>query len=373
MFPPPPTASLPAFDFRASLHLANTMGLGGHAEWFAQPRNQCAAIAAIRAAHQASQPISIIGGGSNVVVADEGIRGVLIRPEMMDVSVEQSEGRVLLAFGAGVAWKDAVDVSLALEAPGLATLAGIPGRVGAAPIQNIGAYGAEMSDCLIDVDLLCLRRGLALTLPRAALGLAYRTSHFKKAWRGRYLITRVRFLLGAKNTFEPVHHREIQAELGDASAAIPSQVAAAVLRVRRRKSMVVDDTDPNTRSCGSFFANPVVSLEQAGRLLLLWPDMPAWKVGARRKLSAAWLIEQSGFKRGWSRGAVGLSTKHTLALINRGNARAADVVDAALALQRSVLDKFGVSLVPEAVGIGEYPQTSDARRLWTSLGPTALA
>ena len=297
----------------------------------------------------------VLGGGSNLLVADAGFDGLVVRLDAHGCTAEVDGAEVRVRAEAGVVWDELAALAAQRGWAGVECLSGIPGRVGAVPIQNVGAYGQEVAQVIRAVEAVELATGAPVMLPAAACGFGYRHSAFKGAWQGTYVITAVTFGLRRGDAAAP-RYPELAARLGlrDGGALpAPATVRQAVLEIRRDKSMVYDPTDPNHRSAGSFFTNPIVDAAVAASLKAAHPDIPVFPAQATaRKLSAAWLIERSGFARGWQRGAAGLSTKHTLALVNRGGATARDLVAAAAHIRAGVRAAFGVTLVPEPVFLG---------------------
>jgi UDP-N-acetylmuramate dehydrogenase len=285
----------------------------------------------------------LLGGGSNVVLPDEGLpQVVLVRTRG---TVQDGDDLVVQA---GEDWDELVATSLERGYVGLEALSGIPGTVGASPIQNVGAYGAEVASAVVSVRVLDRRTGLVEELPAAACGFRYRQSAFKQD-PGRWVVLAVRLRLARGSQSAPIRYAELaralEVELGATAPA--ADVREAVLALRRGKGMVLDPDDPDSVSAGSFFTNPVVEVAPEGAPS--WPD-PSGRV----KTSAAWLIEQSGFGKGWGEGRVGLSRKHTLALVNRGGATTAELLEAARQLRAGVQARFGITLVPEPVVIGRH-------------------
>jgi UDP-N-acetylmuramate dehydrogenase len=283
----------------------------------------------------------VLGGGSNVVLPDEGLpEVVLVRTAGVEVHGDE------LVVAAGEDWDALVARSVAEGRVGLEALSGIPGTVGASPIQNVGAYGAEVASVITAVRVLDRRTRSVVELSPQECGFAYRHSTFK-AHPGRWVVLAVRLRLATGELGAPVRYAELASRLGvDLGERAPAtEVREAVLALRRGKGMVLDPADPDTVSAGSFFTNPV--LAQAP------PGAPCWpEADGRVKVSAAWLIEQAGFGKGWGNGRAGLSTKHTLALVNRGGASADDLLAVARAVRDGVRERFGITLVHEPVLVG---------------------
>lgn len=296
-------------------------------------------VESVRAADAAEREVLVLGGGSNLLVGDEGFAGLVVRTASSGVSSSGAEWR----FDAGVPWDSAVAATVSAGYSGLEALSGIPGCVGGAPIQNVGAYGALTSDVLTSVEVYDRSSGAVETWSREQCGFGrHRTSVFKHS--RRWIVLSVTFELSSSPDGRPVAYKaladELQVALGEFVPA--ADVRPAVLALRTRRGMVLDEADHDTWSVGSFFLNPVVASVPAAAA-----DGPSWPDVAGIKLSAAWLIEHAGFPRGYARGPVSLSTKHTLALTNRGGATAADLIGLADEVRRGVHDRFGIVLEPE--------------------------
>jgi UDP-N-acetylmuramate dehydrogenase len=300
----------------------------------------------------------ILGGGSNVVISDHGVNAAVLRLHGGTIDAEPgTDSRWLVRVGAGLPWESLVEWAVRAELAGIECLAGIPGKVGAAPIQNIGAYGQEISDTLRSVGVLDLQTGEQRQIAAADCGFGYRKSHFKSAWRGRYVVTNIELEL-VKGGTPTLKYAQLSDALKDKDANSLKVVAETVTAIRRTKSMVLDVTDPNRRSAGSFFTNPIVSqslAEEVSRRASI--HVPCWPMeGTLHKLSAAWLIDNAGMKKGYGTGRVGLSTKHTLALVNRGSATSHEIVTFASHVRQRVQDTWGVTLHPEPILLG-FDQT----------------
>ncbi|PIE21793.1 MAG: UDP-N-acetylenolpyruvoylglucosamine reductase [Arachnia propionica] len=294
------------------------------------------------------EPVLLIGGGSNLLIADEGFDGtaVLVRPT--DPVQVSSDGWVEAA--AGEVWDEFVAQTIEQGWAGLAALSGIPGMAGATPVQNVGAYGAEVAQTLTRVTVLDRRDASLRFLPAAECEFGYRWSKFKRE-PDRYVVMAASFKLAPAAVGEPVEYPELARELGVevGQRVAPRKVRQAVLAVRRRKAMVLDAADHDTWSAGSFFTNPVISEAQAERLPAEAPRYPA---AQGIKTSAAWLIQAAGFDRGYGKSAAQLSSRHVLAITNRGGASAADVVALAAEIRDGVEQRFGLRLVPEPKLVG---------------------
>lgn len=331
-----------------------TLGVGGPARWFARAATMEHVAAAHAWAADRGLPLFILGGGSNIVVADEGFDGVVLEMGITGVDVAGERGRTRVAAGAGEAWDPLVAMTVGRGLAGLECLSGIPGTVGGTPIQNVGAYGQQVSDVLSHVTAFDRATAGPVEIAAAECGFAYRTSRFKTGDSGRFVVCGVTFDLAPGPP--RIAYADLVDELATRRVAAPelTDVREAVLRIRRRKGMVVEAADPDSRSVGSFFMNPVVPAAVIERLesASLGP-VPRFAVdGQRARIPAAWLIERAGFRKGHAAGSVGLSTKHPLAIVNRGGATAGAVLDFAAAIKRAVVDACGVWLRCEPVFVG---------------------
>lgn len=321
-----------------------TLRLGGPARSLVEAATADEVVAAVRAADAAGEPLLLLGGGSNVVVADEGWPGTVVRVASAGCAIDGG----LMTVEAGEDWDGVVAASVAAGLGGLECLSGIPGRTGATPVQNVGAYGVEIADVLVDVDLHDRRADVVRErVPAAELGLAYRTSVLKG--RDDAIVLRVRFALRTDGLSAPIRYAELARALGvEAGARVPaSEARDAVLALRRGKGMVLDAADHDTWSVGSFFTNPVLDAAPEGA--------PTWPAPhGRVKVPAAWLIQHAGFARGHAGpgGTVALSGKHVLALTHRGGGRTADLLALAREVRDGVRSRFGVDLAPEPVLVG---------------------
>lgn len=335
-----------------------TLRIGGKPRSAVRCQTTEALVSAIKLLDDASLPLLIVGGGSNLVVADGDLDVIAVIIETDDVSINLTDG--LLTADAGAVWDDVVHLSVDAGLGGIECLSGIPGSAGATPVQNVGAYGTEVSDVLTRVQLLDRTTHQVSWVDASELDLSYRYSNLKFTNRAVVLAIELQLLtdgLSAPLRFGELGRRLAISEAEDHPRRPVRMVRDAVLELRRAKGMVVEHTDHDTWSAGSFFTNPIVDpaladavFEKVGE-----PTMPRFPAGdGKEKLSAAWLIERAGFKKGHpGAGAkASLSTKHTLALTNRGDARASDLVALAKEIRDGVLETFGVTLVPEPVWIG---------------------
>ena len=331
-----------------------TMGVGGPARWYVEAHDEATVLAAVGWADQRGLPIRVLGGGSNLVVADAGVNGLVLRIALSGIAARESGREVEVTAAAGEPWDDVVRRAVENGWAGLECLSGIPGLVGATPIQNVGAYGQEVSDTVVAVRALDRLARTVASLPPTACGFGYRDSAFKSRTPDRYVVLAVMYRLRPGGA-PLVRYAELERHLAGRGVESPTlgDVRESVLAVRRAKSMVLEPGDANRRSCGSFFVNPVVPAAEADRIAAAAgdPTMPRWPEpdGARVKLAAAWLVERAGFARGYADGPVGISTRHTLAIVAGEGARAADVVRVARRVRDGVLARFGVRLHPEPV------------------------
>ena len=334
----------------ATLADLTTLRVGGPAGSVVEVHDEQALVHAVRAADATGVPALVVGGGSNLVVSDDGYPGTVVVVRTRGLAVEADTcGGAWVTVAAGEPWDDVVAHAVASDWAGLEALSGIPGSTGATPIQNVGAYGQEVAQTIARVRAFDRVDGTHRTFPAVDCGFGYRTSRFK-AEPGRFLVLDVAFQLRLSATSEPVRYAELARTLGvEAGARAPlADVREAVLSLRRGKGMVLDDADHDTWSAGSFFTNPVLSPERAAALPDDAPRYPA--ADGRVKTSAAWLIERSGVPRGYAVGGAAVSSKHTLT--NRGAASTADVLELARAVRARVREAYGVELEPEPDLVG---------------------
>jgi len=335
------------------------MGVGGPARFFVAAMDEATVVAAARWADSRGLPLRVLGGGSNIVVADEGVEGLVVQMALRGISSRNAGGAVEVTAAAGEPWDSLVESAVANGWAGLECLSGIPGLVGATPLQNVGAYGQEVAQTVTAVRVLDRASDKIVTLSAADCGFGYRTSQFKSGEPDRFVVLAVTYRLVPEGT-PAVRYADLERDLAARGIARPSlsDVRQSVLAIRRSKSMVLDPADDNRRSCGSFFLNPIVDAAQLAQVerAAKDPGMPRWPEGeGRTKLSAAWLIERAGFRRGEGPGPVTLSTRHSLAIVCHGGARAADVRAFAAEIRGRVAARFGVRLVLEPVLWGGPP------------------
>ena len=356
-----------------------TLGLGGPAKIFVSADTERALIHAVRSADKAGEPALLIGGGSNLVIADAGFPGTVIHVNTRGLTfVDAGDGAVNVTVAAGADWDDVVAAAVGEGLAGLEPLSGIPGRAGATPIQNVGAYGREVAEVITEVRVYDRQEDQIRVIPNEGCRFSYRTSLFKSgrpealvslagsarsqaAGQPRYVVLDVTFRLVRQSLSAPVRYAELAAELGVelGEQAAVGEVRAAVIKIRSRKGMVLNPGDPDTRSAGSFFTNPVITAEEfagvetaaAARGAGQVPRYPAGE--GLVKVPAAWLIEHSGFAKGYGApGQARVSSKHTLALVNAGEATTANLLALAREIVSGVRAAYGVTLAPEPILIG---------------------
>jgi UDP-N-acetylmuramate dehydrogenase len=319
------------------------MRLGGPAQAVTVATTEAELIGLVASADRDAVPLLLVGGGSNLVVGDDGWPGRVVQIATAGVRIEGE--RVTAA--AGQSWDELVELTLAEGLVGLETMSGIPGLVGATPVQNVGAYGSDVADVLVSLQVYdrLSERAEVWTAQRCEFG--FRTSVFKNS--DRWVVLEVTLQLKRSAQSRPVRYLELarRLDLEPGSAADPQLVRHTVLQLRQSKGMLLDAADHDTWSVGSFFVNPLLDAVPAAAA-----ECPSWEADGRRKLSAAWLIEQAGFQRGYglsrARATVSVSTKHTLALTNRGGATTAELMALAAEIRDGVREEFGVTLGPEA-------------------------
>jgi UDP-N-acetylmuramate dehydrogenase len=323
-----------------------TRRLGGPARRVATAATAGDLVRLVRAADAAGESVLVLGGGSNLVAADDGWPGVVVLVRTQGVERVDDGDDALLTVQAGVGWDDLVRRTVEDELSGLAAMSGIPGLTGATPVQNVGAYGSEVADMLERLTVLDRVTGAVESWPPERCGFGFRTSAFKHT--DRYVVVEVTLRLRRSALGPPVRYLELARRLGiePGEQAPSARIREIVLDLRRSKGMVLDSADPDTWSVGSFFVNPFVGPDEV-------PDgCPHWAVDGQVKLSAAWLIENAGFGKGYGHGAVSVSTKHSLALTNRGGATTEELIELAREIRDGVEARFGVRLRPEAHLVG---------------------
>ena len=337
-----------------------TFELGGPARFFSQVATSKDAVWALRWARDQHLPVFVLGGGSNVVVGDGGFAGLVLQLVARGIDFRSQGDHVLLEAQAGEPWDDVVAAAVARDLAGLECLSGIPGTAGATPIQNVGAYGQEVAETISSLRVLDRRTLEVRELSAAECGFAYRDSIFRRN-PGQAIVLSASFAL--RPGAQPVlAYRELATALAGRTRPSLAEVRAAVLDLRRKKSMVYDARDPNRRSAGSFFTNPIVEAHQAaavvaqavGENLVRAPEeVPQYPLpDGRVKLAAGWLVERAGVKRGLRMGSVGVSSQHALALVHHGGGSTADLIRLAVHVRDTVALRFGIALAPEPVFLG---------------------
>ncbi len=337
-----------------------TLCLGGPARRLVEARIAEELVEVVAAADTAGEPVLVVAGGSNMVIADDGFEGTVVRVLTRGISVDRRGDRVQLLAAAGEPWDELVARCVAEGLAGIECLSGIPGSTGATPIQNVGAYGQEVAETVTSVRVYDREAGAVVELAPTECGFAYRSSAFRRS--ARYVVLGVSFALERSSAARPVRYAGIARALAVGPGARPPLPAVrdAVLALRREKGMVIDPDDSDSVSAGSFFVNPILSAERFAALERRVTERqgesihaPAWpEADGRVKTSAAWLIERAGFHRGYGEGRAGVSRKHTLALVNRGGATTAELVALARELRDGVQAAFGVTLHPEPTLVG---------------------
>ena len=345
---------------RARLADLTTIRLGGPADTLVEATSDDQVIETVAQVDDTGQPLLVLGAGSNVVVADAEFSGTVLRIATRGIDLRLADGHVRLAVAAGECWREVVMRATSEGLSGIECLAGIPGTTGATPIQNVGAYGQQVSDAIVSVRAYDRRARRVIEIDHDRCGFTYRSSVFRCS--ARYVILSVNLDLERSQTGRPVGYTELASRLQVAPGARAPLVETreAVLDLRRQKGMVLDPADPDSISVGSFFVNPILSSEFFAELAarvaqrlghaICPPQCP--RADGRIKTSAAWLIERAGFPRGFGDGRVGISTKHTLALVNRGGATTDELVTLARQISLGVERSFGVALVPEPTLVG---------------------
>jgi UDP-N-acetylmuramate dehydrogenase len=335
-----------------------TLQVGGPARYLVDAASPDDVREAVAFSKEGKLPLFILGGGSNLVVSDAGWPGLVLRIAIQSL-VELSAG--LYEVGAGYDWDRFVAYAVGRNCAGIECLSGIPGTVGGTPIQNVGAYGQEVSTTIHSVHCFDRETSAFHDFSNAECGFGYRASNFNRDPTARFIVLRVTYQLNPGGT-PLLEYADLKRYFGDRVSPTLIEVRDAVREIRGRKGMLLDDSDMDSRSAGSFFKNPIVAQEYSERLAAEH-DMPKWWAGLNRiKLSAAWLVEHSGFPKGYTRGTVGISTKHALAIVNRGGATAQDVVDLRDDIVARVEERFGVALLTEPVFLGEFTTKSRATR-----------
>lgn len=375
-----------SIDLQKNISLAplTTLRVGGRARFFVRAETERQVIDAFNFASENQIELFILGGGSNILVSDSGFDGLVLQIALKGIlsepfaiaggltrpgekRIERSDLRqtsavaggsdplqtIRITVSAGEDWDEFVKYCVEKDLAGIECLSGIPGFVGGTPVQNVGAYGQEVSETIVSVRCLERASGEILQLTNDDCGFGYRSSIFNTSMRDRFIVLSVVFAL-TRGGAPKVAYKDLKDVFGDRTPSI-AEVRDAVLRIRRTKSMVIDADDPNSQSAGSFFKNPIVTKEKIAEIQakMKIENVPHFTIDERLvKIPAAWLIEAAGFRKGYAKGNVGLSTKHSLAIVNRGNATAREIVGFMSELQLKVESDFGIELIPEPVFVG---------------------
>ena len=330
-----------------------TLGVGGPAKHFISARTETDVARAFEWAAATGESVFVLGGGSNILVSDAGFDGLVLKIEVPGVErFEDGEGTLVTA-GAGEDWDTLVESCVAQGLAGFECLSGIPGTVGGTPVQNVGAYGQEVSQTIVSVQCFDRSTSTEVSLTNAECGFEYRKSIFNTSERDRYVVLSVCYRL-QKNGEATISYRDLKDAFANRIPTL-AEVRDSVLAIRRSKSMVIDPDDPNSRSAGSFFKNPIVpsSVAEAITANGTSEEIPQFPAGEGLvKIPAAWLIERAGLSKGFALGRAGISHNHSLAIVNRGGATAADIVALKNLIQQTVRDKFGIDLQPEPILVG---------------------
>ena len=373
------------FNVQENVALAplTTLKVGGAARFFVRAASERDVVKAFEQARDNKLDVFVLGGGSNILVSDKGFDGLVVQiglrgvteSEPMGVGIEgASEERdetlidrvgnleppvtapssdiITITAGAGEDWDPFVAYCVSRNLAGLECLSGIPGFVGGTPVQNVGAYGQEVSESIVSVRCLDRVTAKIVELTNSDCGFSYRTSIFNSTERDRYVVLAVTYNLTA-NGHAKIAYKDLKEFFGDRRPGL-SETRDAVLEIRRAKSMVIDNNDPNSRSAGSFFKNPIVEMSKLEEIATdpEYATVPSFPAGERVKIPAAWLIERAGFQKGFRLGNAGISTKHSLALVNLGGATAAEIIALKEKIQSRVREKFDILLQPEPIFVG---------------------
>src|SRR5215469_9132826 len=333
-----------------------TLQIGGPARFFVEARTIDEVQETVRVSHARGLRLFVLGGGSNLVISDAGWPGLVLKVGILGINHVHGHGRVIFEASAGEEWDRFVGLVVTHHCAGTECLSGIPGSVGGTPVQNVGAYGQEVAETIDTVVALNVESGKEEEFEKSDCGFGYRSSIFNTSARGRYVILRVTYAL-AHDGHPRLAYADLQKHFAGQAEPTLAEVRKAVRQIRASKGMLLTPGDPDARSAGSFFKNPVLTENEfeslkrkASERGLDIPNYPA--LAARRKVSAAWLVEQSGFAKGYGNGHVGISRKHALAIVNHGGATAAEVVELKNKIQATVEQQWEIKLEPEPVLLG---------------------
>jgi len=333
-----------------------TLKVGGPARFFTRAEEPGQVLEAVGWAEARKLPLFILGGGSNLVISDAGWPGLVLQIAVAGITQSEQDGKQVFAIGAGVEWDAFVEHAVRMDCGGVECMSGIPGTVGGTPIQNVGAYGQEVSETIRQVEVLDLSSKTVRVLSNEQCGFSYRSSIFNQSERGHFIVLRVSYAL-APGAAPHLEYADLKKVFAGKTAPSLAATREAVRQIRRSKAMLIVPGDPDACSAGSFFKNPIVTKQQwqeiSARPAARGENVPSFPgANGQLKVSAAWLVEHAGFRRGYTRGNAGISSKHALAIVNRGAATAAEVVALQQEVQERVFDAFGVQLAPEPVFVG---------------------
>ena len=344
------------FQENVPLGPMTTLGVGGPSRWYAEARTEEELRAAVQWAGECRLPLFILGGGSNLVIADRGWPGLTLRIALLGIKRRSEGGLEFFEAGAGEDWDALVAHTVAANYAGMECLSGIPGTVGGTPVQNVGAYGQDVSETIAGVRAMDLATGEYHDFTNRDCGFAYRASRFNTVDRNKFVITRVTYALSPGGP-PKLEYADLKKYFAGRAKVSLQQVREAVREIRRSKAMLIVEGDEDCRGAGSFFKNPVVDSATYERIAaaveskgLVPPKYPAGD--GHVKLAAGWLVEQSGFAKGFTVGRVGISRRHALAIVNRGGAAAAEIVALKDRIQQKVRETFGIELMTEPVFVG---------------------
>jgi UDP-N-acetylmuramate dehydrogenase len=331
-----------------------TLGIGGPARYFVDAPSEDTVLDAIHSAKRKNLPMFVLGGGSNLLVSDRGFPGLVLKIGLTGIEWSTQGDRTVARVGAGEEWDRLVQLCVERDLAGSECLSGIPGSVGGTPVQNVGAYGQEVSEVLTSVRAYDRKADSIVDVSRDDCKFTYRSSLFNTVAKDRYVLLNVSYSFSRHGT-PAIRYPDVQKEFEGKTEPTLMDVRNAVRRIRARKAMLLVEGDPDCRSAGSFFKNPIISEAEFASLESALPNerIPRYPAAQGKvKTAAAWLIERAGFSKGYSLGPVGLSTKHTLALVNRGGASAEDLLRLAREIRNRVHENFGIKLIPEPVFLG---------------------
>lgn len=344
-----------SFELQQNVGLAEftTFKIGGKARFFVEAKSENEVVEALKFADENALKVFILGGGSNVLIADKGFDGLVIKIAVTGITILPEDNEtVFVTIGAGENWDELVALCVRENLQGFECLSGIPGLVGGTPVQNVGAYGQEVSETIRSVKILERATGKISEITNADCAFEYRTSIFNTTKKDCFIVLAVKFAL--KINGEPkIVYKDLREFFGERRPSL-SETREAVLKIRRAKSMVIDPEDSNSKSAGSFFKNPIVNREKFAEICDKFGNLiPGFPVDENTvKIPAAWLIEHSGFQKGYRNQNAGISAKHTLAIVNLGNATAREICDLKNFIQEKVFEHFEIMLTPEPIFVG---------------------